>query len=372
MAAATATRHHHHHRLPKPKSAPTTATRLQVCFSYAAYAKKLIHHLKSLHIPILPGLTASEFSDLESEFGFSFPPDLRSILQEGVPFGPDFPNWRSSSSNILNLINLPGFNLSRNIRRRRFWVESWGARPGNWFELNSAVKKLIDGAPALVPIYTNCYIPASPASAGNPVFYIDEESVKILSFDIAGFFQQLEINPVNSTAAVPAWAATAAREIEFWTDAAENGVVVVDDDDDADDELTECMEEVFWRLRNGGWREDEVREMMMMDGCDRLSDGDRTVVVEDEEEEVRHVRMLSAGELLRAGWSREDVVYSLGLEDCDQTAVEEERKKKSPSSSWSAGATFDFQIPNGCGGGGDRRRRRSLGDYIGLHSVELV
>ncbi|CAN1791160.1 hypothetical protein LINPERHAP1_LOCUS19155 [Linum perenne] len=60
----TQTLSHHHHHLPKPKS--SSATKLQVCFSSVAYAKKLIHHLKSLHIQILPGLSDSEYSDLES------------------------------------------------------------------------------------------------------------------------------------------------------------------------------------------------------------------------------------------------------------------------------------------------------------------
>ncbi|CAN1342874.1 hypothetical protein LINPERPRIM_LOCUS39598 [Linum perenne] len=377
MATATQTLTHRHHHLPKPKSSSST-TKLQVCFSFAAYAKKLIHHLNSLHVPILPGLTDSEFSDLESTFKFSFPPDLRSILQEGIPFGLDFPNWRSSASPIF--LNAPILNLSTNIRRRRFWAGSWGDRPGNRSELNAAVKKLLECAPVLVPIYTNCYIPASPTAAGNPVFYVDEETVRIMSFDIAGFFQNLDINPVNSTAvtrrikaiALPAWAATAAREIEFWTDAAENGKRIAATADTATNgwwvpgELTECMEDVFWRLRDGGWTEDEVREMMMMDGCDLSRNVDRTV--EDDEEEVRHVRMMSAGDLLRAGWSREDVVYSLDLHDCDRTVVEEGKS--------SVGATFDFQVPTGfwrqgCGAGGDRRRRRSLGDFISVHSVEL-
>ncbi|KAJ4949832.1 hypothetical protein NE237_008309 [Protea cynaroides] len=56
----------------------------RVRFSFAAYAKNVINHLKKCKIPIDDGLSDDEFSSIESTFGFSFPPDLRSILREGL------------------------------------------------------------------------------------------------------------------------------------------------------------------------------------------------------------------------------------------------------------------------------------------------
>lgn len=55
-----------------------------------------------------------------------------------------------------------------------------------------------------------------------------------------------------------------------------------------------------WRLRDGGWKEEDVREMMMIDGggC----------------EEAGGWRVRSMSErLLGAGWSTEDVVELLGV-----------------------------------------------------------
>ncbi|CAL1371954.1 unnamed protein product [Linum trigynum] len=374
--------------MPRPSSTVTARpNNLQVCFSFAAYAKKLIDHLKFLHIPILPGLTRTEFSDLESKFKFSFPPDLHAILREGLPFGPNFPNWRSSSLHHLQILrDLPTLDISNNVRHHGFWVESWGPRPDDPSELNAVFDKLLGNAPTLVPIYRNCYIPALPEASGNPIFLVDEEAVRVLSFDIAGFFHQLQLagsNRVggqgnyNVTIMLPAWAATAAREIEFWTEAAKKGKrrkLAAADGRAATGgwwvpgggggfeiiccqlELTACMEEVFWRLRDGGWREEEVREMMMMktnNNCDRLKRN------EEEEDAVWHVRMLSAGELLRAGWSKEDVLYSLDLQDCcDQDLViPEVGKKSSPLT-----VTLDFQIADGC-------RRRSRDDELRRNSL---
>ncbi|KAK8716572.1 hypothetical protein V6N13_043878 [Hibiscus sabdariffa] len=327
-------------KTPSPKDGPPRSN--LVCFSFAAYSKSLIHHLQSLHIPILPGLMDKEFSSIESTFHFTFPPDLRSILREGLPAHPSFPNWRSSSPQQLNiLLNLPFLSLSRNITLHNFWSHSWGPKPSNPNEALALVQHLFSTAPLLVPIYRNCYIPSTPNVAGNPVFYVDGEEVRILSFDVTSFFQEVEFlrrggvfkpfmrrksNGVNNK--VPAWAATAARRIEFWTDVAERGRRLVTrgvttgwwsggDERVGDDfGLGGCLEEVFWRLRDGGWSEEEVGEMMMMDGCDRNLNKDKngTRLFVDREDAAWHVRVLSVV-LLRAGWTREDVVYSLDLDD---------------------------------------------------------
>ncbi|OMP01732.1 hypothetical protein COLO4_11650 [Corchorus olitorius] len=300
-ATATTTQTQPPNALMKAPKGPKLIPRSKlVCFSFAAYSKALIDHLKTLDIPILPGLTDQEFAAIESTFHFTFPPDLRSILQEGLPLDPSFPNWRSSSPQQLNiLLNLPSLSLSKNVSLHNFWSDSWGSRPENPNEALALVKSLLTKAPLLVPIYRNCYVPSTPNVAGNPVFYVDGE--------------------------------------EFWTDVAEKGRRVVErgvtqgwwskyGTDQAEEEedrttssgLGECLDEAFWKLREGGWKEEEVREMMM-DGCDQnKKDEDKetsgTELVMNGSDAAWHVRVLSVV-LLRAGWTREDVVYSLDLHD---------------------------------------------------------
>ncbi|XP_062101268.1 uncharacterized protein LOC133807121 [Humulus lupulus] len=332
----------------KPPKMPPTTTKL-VCFSFAAYAKNLIQNLRSSDVPVAGGLSNVEFSSIESLFNFSFPPDLRSILREGLPIGSGFPNWRSSSAQQLYiLINLPILGLLKQISRRNFWLESWGPFPDDINRALEIAKKFLSKAPVLVPLYRNCYIPSTPNAAGNPVFYVDGEEVRILSYDITGFFQDFEFlnggggirrSSANSRVNAPAWAAKSAREIELWTEVANKRRRVNAAASGAwwsgDDELSECLEEVSQKLREGGWREEEVREMMMMDGYD---DDDQTgeVVIEcgegegvgggDLEEAMAwHVRTLSVV-LLRAGWTMEDVVYSLDLpNDEEEAAVLDEK-----------------------------------------------
>ncbi|WCJ32068.1 hypothetical protein M5689_013512 [Euphorbia peplus] len=390
------------------------------CFSFAAYAKTLINQLNNLNIPILPGLTDNEFSSLQSSFGFSFPPDLRSILQEGLPIAHHFPNWRSSSPQQLQiLLNLPILNLSRNILHNNFWLDSWGPKPQEPDKALALAKKFFAGAPVLVPVYGNCYIAASPNTAGNPVFYIDHTCVHVLSFDLSRFFQELEffqtggvhlIRPsVNDFARkddgdvagknVPAWAATAARRIEFWTELAERGRTTVARVDTRgwwrrrSGELGCCLEEVFWKLRDGGWKEEEVKEMMMMmDGCDDEDD--------DEDDDLdcgtqgrvrvdvaRHVRVLSLV-LLQAGWSREEVAYSLDLDDSSSTtSVANENNKHQNTTyvpneseddcSTTSKCLFDFQISTMnnskslCSREEDDHQNNHIKQLVNLHSLQV-
>ncbi|XP_051141083.1 uncharacterized protein LOC127258327 [Andrographis paniculata] len=325
VATATAEPFQTMSSVPNPKP-------LRVCFSYAAYAKSLIDYLRSSNIPVESGLSEAEFVAVEASFGFVFPPDLRSILREGLPVGPGFPNWRSGSKQQLEiLINLPVLGICKEVSRNEFWSESWGDRPGDGDGAAELAGEFLKRAPVLVPMYRQFYIPATPCTAGNPVFYVCRGGVRLWSFDIAGFFQKVDFTEVRRRRdcfSAPAWAATEARRIEFWTEMAEgrgrrrwwSGV------------LDGCLEEVWWRLRDGGWTEEDVREMMMMDG----GDDDKGAASEDGVEwRVRVVGL--SGRLLRGGWTAAEVVELLGEFEgnCGGAAVDRE-----------AGA--DFHCTTGC------------------------
>ncbi|KAL3820661.1 hypothetical protein ACJIZ3_006566 [Penstemon smallii] len=282
---------------------------LRVCFSYAAYAKNLINHLHSSNIPVDPGLSDEEFSTVESSFNFKFPPDLRSILQEGLPVGPGFPNWRCSSKQQLDILtNLPIIGICKEVSRNGFWPDYWGEKPDDIDRALKLAKGLLKKAPVLVPIYRHFYMPTTPFMAGNPVFYVHGKEVRMWSFDITRFFQRLEFGSSNFLMS-PVWAAKEARGIEFWTEMGGNTAAR---GSWWSGDLGGCLEKVCWRLRDGGWNEEDVREMMMMDGCDEFD--------HDSGESLDigwRVKVLSS-RLLHAGWSTEDVVESLGSpEDCN-------------------------------------------------------
>ncbi|KAJ0233379.1 Uncharacterized protein HA466_0283440 [Hirschfeldia incana] len=241
------------------------------------YSKTTINHLKSqTGLDVSPGLTNQEISAVESSIGFSFPLDLRSILQTGLPVGTKFPEWRSGSTrnnNLLLLFNLPLLHVSKLVVRNGFWVDSWGTRPGSDAEALSLVKKFVEFAPVLVPVYDNFYVPSTtPNLAGNPVFRIDGDGVRALSCDVAGFLRGLN----GSGDIRDSGDSRRRRRVEFWTDVAERGRMTVARGPTlgwwssltCDERMRACLDDAFWKLREAGWGEDEVREMMMMDGAD--------------------------------------------------------------------------------------------------------
>ncbi|KAE8675640.1 Detected protein of unknown function [Hibiscus syriacus] len=221
----------------------------------------------------------------------------------GLPVQPSFPNWRSSSPHQLNiLLNLPLLSLSNNIRFHNFWSDSWGPNPSNSDEAIALVNKFLRKAPPLVPVYRNCYIPSKPNVQGNPVFYVDGEQVRIMSNDITS----TEDCILDRGGGEGEEGSGGAWDHRGWWNRS--------DVEERNSRLGACLEEGFWRLRKGGWTEEEVRDMMMMidDDLDLNDRGTRFVM--DNEDAEWHVRVLSIV-LLRAGWTREDVVYSLNLQN---------------------------------------------------------
>ncbi|KAI3679141.1 hypothetical protein L2E82_51611 [Cichorium intybus] len=351
----------------------------KVCFSIAAYSRDLVSNLHHhSNVPIDQGLTQQELSTIESSFNFAFPPDLRSILREGVPIGQGFPNWRSSSPQQLDiLINLPILGLCKEVCRQNFWHSRWGNRPENDDHAVELAKEFLKKVPVLVPVYRNCYIPTIPCLAGNPVFYIDGLDVRLWSYDVVGFFQQTEfkggaLRPrrLGHFLSAPLWAATESRTIEFWTELMEFRRTTPVNSIETErrwwsgNELGRCLEDVRLKLRNGGWKEEDVDEMMMLmemnggddkssssspspsslsswssssdDGGDGVS---KAMELRDDREAVGwHVRALSR-RLLRAGWSSGDVMESLGC-----LTIEDDRTADIESECGGGDSLFDFEL----------------------------
>lgn len=258
-----------------PSPSPSPAHGRRACFSFAAYAQTIIAHLRSSGVPVAAGLTDAEFASLESALGFRFPPDLRALLAAGLPTGPAFPNWRSNSlHHLAAILRLPAAALLRRL---------------------AGGPEALARAPVLVPVYGRCYIAAEPGEAGNPVFVVAAGGVRYAGFDLTGFFAG---GGVWAPMWAPAWAAAEPRWVEFWSDmaAAEEGEWW-----EIKCSCEGSVEGLRRRLRDGGWAEEEVAEMLGGEGRH----------VRDWAGVEWHVRCLSLT-LRRAGWSPEDVGYALG------------------------------------------------------------
>lgn len=166
--------------------------------SFTSLAKKIIDRLKQCEVLIEKGLSGEEVARIEAEFGFTFPPDLKAVLQEGLPVGVGFPDWRSGGSQQLRMsLNLPVAGLSYEVVRGKFWWKQWGQRPSDTENAAKIARQALKKVPILVPLYGHCYIPSSPALAGNPVFFVDHTDVFCYGYDLSDFFGRQPFNPCD-------------------------------------------------------------------------------------------------------------------------------------------------------------------------------
>jgi len=181
-----------------PAAAGTTRRRRVNSFSFAEDAKRVIEHLQRAQVPVAEGLSDRELDRIEATFAFTFPADLKAILQQGLPVGAGFPDWRRTTGKNLEQqqlrtrIELPCAGLLEEVALGRFWWKTWGQRPPA--EMNSDAVDIAAAAlrasPMLIPIFGHCYIPCSPNLVGNPIFFVYQKVVLYCGYDLADFFDR--------------------------------------------------------------------------------------------------------------------------------------------------------------------------------------
>ncbi|KAJ3697143.1 hypothetical protein LUZ61_000848 [Rhynchospora tenuis] len=315
---------------------PSTPSRTAVS-SFADLASSILSHLSLSTVQIEPGLSDSDLLRIESELSITFPPDLRTLLSLGLPSGTGFPNWRNRP--LHPILNLP-------LKK----IPLVG---------HSSLGK----APRLIPVYKNCYIPASPCLAGNPVFRVEEDSVSIAGVDLADFFSRetgffappaatslrrqlsASLPPLHPSSAststsrrsLDSMAGKTPRWIEFWTDATStanrrrriNGSIS-NNNDFSDHELVIEMEsveklpswvstyldEISSMLRSGGWCESDVKEMVHVAASDVSCDG--KIDGQDALDNLLRKTDRCSDSLRRAGWNSDEVLELLRLDDLER------------------------------------------------------
>ncbi|XP_072992916.1 uncharacterized protein [Typha latifolia] len=221
------------------------------CFSLAAFGKAAISHLLAAGVAVAAGLSDSDLAAIEDTYSFSFPPDLRSILREGLPVAAGFPDWRSSSPQQLRLLlSLPSSSLAAAASEGRFWLPSWGAEPEIAADRAAAARWFLDRAPPLVPFYRHFYIPSVPSLASNPVFYVRGGEVRCAAVDVNDLLRRFDW-AVSWPA--PAWAAKSARRVDVWTEIAELYCGTSEGKGVARAGVERWLAEMGWRLRAAGW-----------------------------------------------------------------------------------------------------------------------
>ena len=162
-----------------------------------------------------PGLSDNEVSEVENRYEFVFPPDLRQLLQFGLPIGERFVDWRNGNpGEIQDRLDWPYEGICFDIENNFFWLDEWGERPASLEDAFVVAKNFVDKAPKLIPIFSHRYIPDAPNEIGNPVFSVYQTDIIIYGNDLESY---LKIEFAKSNNLVPAVPMAGDKFIEFWT-----------------------------------------------------------------------------------------------------------------------------------------------------------
>lgn len=108
------------------------------------------------------GLTMDEIILIEKQYNISIPGSLKNFYMEALPISKGFYNWRSKNIRdvemIKTAINRP-FLAIYTMAEDVYWCESWGEEPYEKKELCQEVRKRLENAPKLIPIYSHRYMP---------------------------------------------------------------------------------------------------------------------------------------------------------------------------------------------------------------------
>ena len=173
---------------------------------------EIISFLAACGVDFAPGLAQDEVERIEKIYGIQFPKSLRTFLMEALPVSAGFYNWRdfqpTNINRIKQVMNLPAKQIQEYAQEVE-WNEEWGEKPDNLEDLEQVVRKRLECAPRLMPVYAHRYIPVM-ASDDPPIISVHDTDVIYYGKNLADYFEVefgkklSEIN-VLSIEPIPFW-----------------------------------------------------------------------------------------------------------------------------------------------------------------------
>jgi len=176
------------------------------------YIDLLRRALTSRGFETAPGLTDAQLEEIEHDFGFRFPPDLRMLLESYVPVGENFPDWRTRNQELIEWLDWPAEGIAFDVEENGFWLDAWGPRPDDMDDAVEEARRQVALAPILIPVYSHRYLPSRPCETGNPVFSVHQRDIILYGADLGWYFYE------ELSAPRPDWPVAAPRRIDFWSD----------------------------------------------------------------------------------------------------------------------------------------------------------
>lgn len=177
----------------------------------AQYISKLVVQLKARGVVFENGLSDAEVERAERRYDFVFPTDLRRLLQYALPVSSGFPDWRNfEDAALAERFGWAADGICFDIARSGFWLNEWGAKPGDADAACRLARGEIAKAPVLIPIYSHRFMPSEPETEGNPVLSVYQTDIIYYGYDLASYFA------AEFGVQTPEQAASEPRAVRFW------------------------------------------------------------------------------------------------------------------------------------------------------------
>jgi hypothetical protein len=142
------------------------------------WERELHQGLQGCGIQFHRGLSETEVDEIQRRYGFQFPPDLKSFLEEALPVSRGFPDWRDGSeADLKDSLAWPLEGILFDVEHNGFWMPAWGERPTEIEQAIEVARTNVSTAPQLIPIYSHRYIPSEPLAGDNPVFSVYQADI---------------------------------------------------------------------------------------------------------------------------------------------------------------------------------------------------
>ena len=142
-------------------------------------------------ISLEPGLSDEEIQKVEKIYGIEFPEQWLAVYQQLLPISEGFYNWRDfSAENIEHMkrnLAAPYDGILESINEIA-WDISWGLEPDKVEEKNKKIRKMLESAPPLIPLYGHRFLPILE-NKKMPILSVVDLDIIYYGLDLYDYFE---------------------------------------------------------------------------------------------------------------------------------------------------------------------------------------
>lgn len=159
------------------------------------------------------GLSDEEIQKVEMIYEIEFPEQWLAVYQQLLPISEGFYNWRDFSAENIEHIKrnlVAPYDGILNSLDELVWDESWGIEPTTLLDRNVQIRKMLESAPRLIPLYGHRFFP-SYENQEMPILSVVDLDIIYYGKDLYDYFE-IEFGNRKLSLALKEY-----KQVPFWT-----------------------------------------------------------------------------------------------------------------------------------------------------------